>query len=178
MSNRRRGKHMFANTHIPPSRRLGGVAGIAATLAVGLVAAGCGSSSSHTASTTAKPALTKAQFLAQGNAICAQGNQKSAAAAKALEKVVGNHAPTQAQITAYVNGVFVPLIQSQIDQIKALGAPSGEQAALTRMLDIAQTDLNAVKSNPAALVSNNSHPFANFAQVAHRYGLTACASKA
>jgi hypothetical protein len=178
MSIRRRRKPMSPNVHIPSSRSRGAVAGIAVTVAVGLVGAGCGSSSSTTASTAAKPALTKAQFLAQGNAICAQGNQKSAAAAKALEKVVGNHAPTQAQITAYVNGVFVPLIQTQIDQIKALGAPSGEQATVTRMLDVAQTDLNTVKSNPAALVSNNSHPFANFAQLAHGYGLTACASKA
>jgi hypothetical protein len=149
---------------------------MAATLAVGLAAAGCGSSS-HTASTTTKPALSKAQFLAQANAICTQGNQKSAAAQKALEKVVGNHAPTQAQITAYINGVFAPLIQSQIDQIKALGAPAGEQASLTKMLDLAQADLNNVKSNPAALVRSNSHPFANFAQLAHSYGLTACASK-
>jgi hypothetical protein len=178
MRDRLRRKHTSANTHIVLPGRRRGVAGIAATLAVGLAAAGCGSSSSHTTSAATQPALTKAQFIAQANAICTQGNQKSAAAQKALEKVLGNHAPTQAQIVAYVNGVVAPLIQSQIDQIKALGMPSGDRAALTNMLNLAQTDLNAVKSNPAGLLASKQNPFHNFAQLAHSYGLTACASKA
>jgi hypothetical protein len=153
-----------------------GVVALAATLAVGLVAAGCGSSSKSTASTATKPALSKAQFLAQGNAICAQGSRNLAVAQKALEKTVGNHVPTRAQITAYVNAAFAPSIQSQINGVRALGAPSGEQATITRMLDVAQTDLNHVKSNPA-LLTGNSPPFANFAQLAHPYGLTSCAAK-
>jgi hypothetical protein len=178
MPDRPRRKHTFANVCIPLPRRLSGAVAIAATLVVGLVGAGCGSSKSHTASTAATPALTKAQLLSQGNAICAEGNQKLAAAQKALEKVVGNHAPTPAQITAYINGVFAPLIQSQIDRIKALGVPSGEGAALTNMLNVAQTDLNTVRSNPAALAASKTNPFHDFAQLAHRYGLTACAAKA
>jgi hypothetical protein len=177
MPDRPRRKHTSVTERIPLPRRLSGAVAIAATLVVGLIGAGCGSSKSNTASTASTPALTKAQLLSQGNAICAEGNQKLATAQKALEKVVGNHAPTPAQITAYVNGVFAPLIQSQIDRIKALGAPSGEGAALTNMLNLAQTDLNKAKSNPAALASK-TNPFHDFAQLAHQYGLTACAAKA
>ena len=125
-------------------------------------------------STATTPALTKAQFIAQGNAICTEGNQKQKVTQKALEKLVGNHAPTEAQIAAYLNGSFAPLIQTQIDRIKALGAPAGEQATVTSMLALAQTDLNKVKSNPKLLVSE-SHPFGDFARTAHAYGLTACA---
>ena len=147
---------------------------LATALGVGLAASGCGGSKKGTASTATAPTLTKAQFIAQGNAICTEGNQKQKATQKALEKLVGNHAPTEAQIAAYLNGSFAPLIQTQIDRIKALGAPAGEQATVTSMLALAQTDLNKVKSNPKLLVSE-SHPFRDFARTAHAYGLTACA---
>jgi hypothetical protein len=142
------------------------VIAVAATLAVGLMAAGCGSASkTNTTSTTA--ALSKPEFLAQGNAICAQGNQTLGAAEKALGKQ-----PSEAQFKAYIADTFAPTVQKQIDGIRALAAPSNDQASITNMLDVAQTDLNQVKSNPAIL---NEKTFTNFAKLAHPYGLTACA---
>jgi hypothetical protein len=42
------------------------------------------------------------------------------------------------------------------------------------MLNLAQADLDKVKSNPLLLASNTS-PFADFASVAHPYGITECA---
>jgi hypothetical protein len=69
---------------------------------------------------------------------------------------------------------FAPDIQSQIDGLRALGAPSSDQAAVSSMLDVAQTDLNKVKRNPALLASGAG--FADFAHLAHPYGLTACAA--
>ena len=138
---------------------------IAATLIAGL-AAGCGSSNSNSTSTAA---LSKAAFLAKANAICKQGNQKQSAAQQALGK-----SPTQAQITSFVTATAIPNIQAQIVQIRALGAPSGDQAKVTSMLALAQVDLNKVKSDPTLLTSGNQ--FANFAAVAHPYGLTSCAA--
>jgi F0F1-type ATP synthase membrane subunit c/vacuolar-type H+-ATPase subunit K len=140
---------------------------IAATLAVGLAAAGCGSSSNKINNASATAALSRPQFLAQGNAICAHGNQTLATAEKALGKQ-----PSEAQFKAYIASTFVPTIQSQIDGLRALGAPSTDQANITNMLDVAQTDLNQVKSNSTAL---NEKTFTNFAKLAHPYGLTTCA---
>ena len=40
------------------------------------------------------------------------------------------------------------------------------------MLDVAQTDLNKVKSNPG-LIASGQETFADFAKLAHTYGLTA-----
>jgi hypothetical protein len=144
--------------------KLTGVNAVTATLVLGLLAAGCGSSSKS--STTA--ALSKPQFLAQGNAICARGNQSLAPADRAL----GNQ-PSRAQITTFVTTTLAPDIQSQIDGLRALAAPSANQAALSNMLDVAQTDLNKIKSNPALLAGGSG--FAEFARLAHPYGLTACA---
>jgi hypothetical protein len=136
-------------------------------LIVGTVA-GCGGSSKSTS--TAAPAITKTAFLAKGNVICARGNQQLAAAGARL----GTH-PTQAQISAYAKGSFVPTIQAQINAIRALGAPSGGQTTVTNMLNLAQADLTKVKSNPLLLAKGPQ--FADFAKVAHPYGLTACAQK-
>jgi ABC-type glycerol-3-phosphate transport system substrate-binding protein len=147
----------------------------ATALIVGLVAAGCGSSSSSTKTTssTATTALTKTQFLARANAICTTGNNQIAAADAKLSKN-----PTQAQITAVVKTTTAPSIQAQIDGIRALGAPPGDQATVTNMLNLAQADLNKVKSNPSVLAAGGASPFADFAKVAHPYGLTACAQNA
>jgi hypothetical protein len=154
-----------------PSPRTGVIA-LAATLAFVLVAGGCGSSSksSTSASTGATtPTLSKTQFLAQGNAICAQGNQRLGPADKAL----GNQ-PSRGQITAFVASAFAPDIQGQIDGMRALRAPSSEQATVSTMLDTAQSDLNKIKGNPALLAGGSG--FADFARLAHPYGLTACAA--
>ena len=168
-----RPERVSVNQNVPLPSRLTAVA-IAAALIVGLAAAGCGSSSSSSKSTssTATTALTKAQFLAKANAICTTGNKQLSAANAKLTKN-----STQAQIAAAIKTTTIPTIQAQINRIRALGAPSGEQATVTNMLNLAQSDLNKVKSNPT-LLAGNTNPFANFAKVAHSYGLTACARNA
>jgi uncharacterized protein HemX len=163
-----------ADQNLSRPSRLAAMA-IIAVLILGFAAAGCGSSSSSskTTSSTATTALTKAQFVARANAICSTGNNQIAAADAKLSKN-----PTKAQITAVVKTTTAPSIQAQINGIRALGAPSGDKATVTNMLNLAQADLNKVKSNPASLATGGASPFADFAKVAHPYGLTACAQNA
>ncbi len=139
---------------------------VGATL-IAAVAAGCGSSDSNSTSTAA---LSKAAYLAKGNAICKAAQQKQNAAEQALGKN-----PSQAQLTAYATGTVIPNIQTQIDQVNALGAPSGDEATVSNFMGLAQADLNKVKSDPSILFTGNNDPFTDFAAVAHPYGLTACA---
>jgi hypothetical protein len=149
---------------------------VAVTVALGLVAllvAGCGSSSSSSSSTAAtKPPLTKAQFLAQGNAICAQGNKNLAGPEKAL-----GTSPTDAQFAAFLTGPFKSEVQRQIDAIRALDAPSAEKATVKRIFDLAQSELDTVTSDPNAAKSATVSPFKEFGTAAHAYGLTVCASE-
>jgi hypothetical protein len=149
----------------------GGLA-VAAILTVGLVLAACGSSNNNSTSTTA--ALTKAEFLKQGNAICKKGNQQINQAGKAIFKP--KQKPTSAERNKFASAAETS-IQSQINQIRALGAPSGDQAKVTAMMATAQANLNKVKQNPA-LFTSNQHPFAPAAKLLHAYGLTVCASGA
>jgi hypothetical protein len=143
-----------------------------AILSVGLVLAACGSSNSSTTSTTA--ALTKSEFLKKGNAICKKGNQQINQAAKAI--FPPKQKPTSAQRNKFAAAAETS-IQSQINQLRALGAPSGDQAKVTAMLATSQANLNKVKQNPA-LFTSNQHLFAPAAKLLHAYGLTVCASGA
>jgi hypothetical protein len=139
---------------------------IVAALAIGLGAAGCGGGSRSTTSTPTT-AITKAEFVAKANAICGKGDPVLLEAGVKL----ASH-PTKAQIAALVKGTYVPTIEAQITEVKALGAPSGDQAAVARMFSLAQADLHTLKNKPTLVTTD---VFADFAQLAHPYGLTACA---
>jgi hypothetical protein len=140
---------------------------ILGSLVASLGAAGCGSSSTTSTKTAAVPAITKAELVAKGNAICTTGNGPPLAAAA---KLAGH--PSPAQVGAIVQNTYVPSIEAQIRAISALGVPPGEQAQITKMLGLAQADLNKLKRNPALVATD---VFGGFARAAHPYGLTACA---
>jgi hypothetical protein len=146
---------------------MGGLA-IAAVLIAGVGVAGCGSSSTSAGkASTSAPVITKAEFVAKANAICGKADPVLSAAGAKLETQ-----PPKAEIAAVVRETYVPSIQAQIAGIRALGVPSGQQSSVARMLALAQTDLNKIRSNPALVATD---VFRDFADVAHPYGLTACA---
>ncbi len=151
----------------PLHSKLGPV--LVTTALAGLLAAGCGSDSSKSTSTTAStPTITKTAFVTKANAICAAGNK----VVNAANSKLGQN-PTRPQVLAVVRSVDIPSIQGQITAIRALGVPSGDEATVSKFLGLAQTDLDKVKANPLLLTSDTD-PFADFAKVAHPYGLTQC----
>jgi hypothetical protein len=144
----------------------------AGVLAVGLTAAGCGSSggasTASTAAAVAPPSITKAEFVKKANAICAKGNAVNKAAGAKL-----GAQPSEQQVTAFVKGTEAPAIQGQIDAIKALGAPAGDEKTVANILALAQGAVEKVKREPR-IVTTGTDVFAAFAKLAHPYGLTAC----
>lgn len=140
---------------------------VAAAIAVALIAAGCGSSSSGTTTTS----LTKTEWIAKADAICAKGNQETNTAA---QQQFGNQQPTAAQINDFASKTVVPNIQSQVDQIKALGAPSEIQSQVNHLISTVQADLDKLKSDPSALQNKQAFTDANAA--AKGLGLKVCGS--
>jgi hypothetical protein len=151
---------------------------IAGLVIVSLIGMGCGSSSSSSSSSSKNKNLTstiagpvtKAEFVAKANAICVKGTVRTEKAGSSL----GNN-PTEAEAAIAVPAKFVPAVQAQINELEALSVPPGEAAAVTSMLDLAQNDLNKVKSNPKLAFETKT--FADFANLAHPYGLKSCAPR-
>lgn len=157
--------------------RLGDLLLVATLSIASLGVTGCGSASTVTTTAPAAPtgnrapAITKSAFVSKANAICAKGNAANEAAGAKL-----GAEPSEVQVVAFVKNTEIPAVQAQIDAIKALGAPAGDDATVARMLALAQDGVDAVKRRPA-IVTTRADVFARFARVAHPYGLTSCSPK-
>ena len=136
---------------------------LTALVALGVIAAGCGSSSDDSSTSS----LTKAEFIAKADAICQQGNQDIEAAAK---QQFGNQKPTAAEVQQFVTQTALPSTQSQVDKIKALGAPSGDEDQVNHILDTVQADIDKAKASGD--IENSS--FADGNALAKQYGLKVC----
>jgi hypothetical protein len=143
-------------------------------LIVGVCVAGCGSSSSTTTETTA--AITKAEFVTKGNAVCVKGEKAQEAEINAYIKKNGleKQKPTKAQNVEIVETVLAPNIQSQIDGVKALGAPSGEEQQVNSALELSQQTLEKIEANPE-LAFGKGNAFAAAGKQLHALGLKECA---
>ena len=149
--------------------------GLAATGALALGGCGGGDDTTSTAttgpetSTTAPaPALTKEQFIAQADAICAAGDETINAAVQAL----GNGQPSHADLQQFAQ-IAVPALQEQVDAIRALPPPSGDEEQITAMLDAVQDGVDKIKSDPSAIEAD---PLKQADQLAQDYGLQQCGS--
>jgi ABC-type lipoprotein release transport system permease subunit len=136
----------------------------AAVLALGVIAAGCGSSDDNDSSTSD---LTKAAWIAKADAICQQGNQEIEQAAK---EQFGNEKPSAADVQQFARGVALLGTQDQVDKIRALGAPSGDEDEVNKILDTVQADID--KAKEAGDIENST--FADGNALARQYGLKVC----
>jgi maltose-binding protein MalE len=156
--------------------RAASIVGLTLVAVLAIAVSGCGSSSSTTTTTTTA-AISKAEFVVKGNAICIAGEKKQEAALTLFFKKLGlkeNQKPTQAQQEEAVEAVLAPNIQVQIDSVKALGAPSGEEQQVSSALEASQQALDKVKANPE-LSSGKESPFHAAGLQLHALGLTQCA---
>jgi hypothetical protein len=150
------------------------IAVLAGVLAVALFAAGCGSSSD----TTSTEALTKAQFLKQGNAICAAGNKEINAEFEKFSKeneFSKKKQPTQAQFEEGAEEIVVPSIRKQIDELSELSAPEGEEQQFETLLENAEAQLEKGEEDTSLLTDENNHLFASVNKEAKALGLVRCA---
>ena len=137
---------------------------LGSVLAVGLIAAGCGGGDDDSDTTTS---LTKAEWIAKADAICQQGNQEINQAA---QQQFGSQKPTTAAVQQFATGTALPNTQTQVDKIRALGAPSGDEDHVNEILDTVQADIDKAKS--AGDIEDST--FADGNALAKQYGLKVC----
>jgi hypothetical protein len=134
---------------------------LGAMLALSLIVGGCGSSDSD-----GEAAPSKAKFLLDANAICATSGTVDPGGA------VGRD-PSPIEFDRFVRGVVVPTIQEEVDAIRALTPPEGDEKEISAILDSAQAAIDEVKAHPGAL-NARQNPFRESTRLAHAYGLDAC----
>jgi hypothetical protein len=159
-------------------------------LAAGLIAAGCGDDDDDAATTAATATtsvgatgatgaatgepLAKEEFVAQADAICKESDREIDAEAQEFFPQGGN--PGAAEEEAFVSEVLVPRVQEQIDGIRALTPPEGDEDEVTAILDAAQEGIDQLEQDPSAITGAGSgpDPFAEANRLARDYGLKVC----
>jgi hypothetical protein len=153
------------------------VPGIAVVLA--LAAAGCGEKDESAASSTTTTALTKGQFVRDANKICkTEGDKVERASKQFFADAPPDKEASPAQIEKFGEKTVYPAIQSTIDRIKALGAPTGDEDEVNQFLAALQAGLDKLKQDPQQLARGGSAPaFEKADKLASDYGLDDCVGR-
>lgn len=145
------------------------LAGLLAVVALTLVWAGCGSSSD------AEP-LTKAEFIAKGDAVCQRAEREKKVKIEAFlakSDLGPGKGFDEKENEAFVSTAVVPPIKGMGEELEDLGVPD-EQAA-EDVVDGLMTVVGELEDDPALLTtSSGKDPFADVAKKAGDYGFKVC----
>lgn len=143
---------------------------LVACAAIGLGAAGCGGDDENSTAEGAAPALSKEDFISQADQICTDGNDAIDAAG---QEQFASGQPTDEELKQFFLDTVLPKIGDEVDQIRALGVPEGDEDEVTALLDSADQAVEAGMADPESL-TGNSDPFAESNELATDYGLEVC----
>ncbi|MGB7684552.1 MAG: hypothetical protein WBL45_02070 [Solirubrobacterales bacterium] len=166
------------------------IATLAGALAVVVLVAGCGGgsdseSSSADTSTPAEtsapdsngaPALTKAEFIKQGDEICAGVSGKIA---QSLDEYMTENGisetegPTEEQEEGLVSEAVLPEYQLVAEELGALGAPEGEEEQVAEIVTGMEEVVAEGEEDPASVIGTDD-PFADVNAKAVAFGFKVC----
>lgn len=132
--------------------------------------AGCGSGSGTNSD------VTKGELLAQGDEICwkalkAQEAAFQSAITEGIEEEATKFDPEkQKAFMKQVSGS----VSDMVEELSDLGAPSGDESAVERILTEYESGVSEVEMNPQAYLSGDAFKKADAA--AHAYGFKKCGS--
>ncbi len=143
-------------------------------LLVAVLVAGCGGSGSGSSDATG--ASTKAEFIAQGDKICAAAEaKKNKAITSAFSKTPKqSQEPTKAYEEELVTEVALPPIASMSEELSELPLPSGEEEEAEAILAAFQSAVAEIESNPEVAIEGAAQPFAEADKLAGEYGFKSC----
>lgn len=146
---------------------------LAGVVAIAAVAAGCGSSSDSTETTAA---LSKAEFIKQGDAICEKGSKQIETEAEefAEDNNIDTSKPTNKQQEEVIVTVVAPSLQTQADELSELGAPEGEEGKTAAIIDALEAGAEEVEDDPGTLLESGTNPLGKASELATKYGFKAC----
>ncbi len=118
---------------------------------------------------------SKNLFVKEANAICSQGSADlSKAAYDALPR---GSRPTNAALIKFAGDRAIPILQMELDAIKRLRPPEGDEETIKVILREAQSNIDDLNATPLAFsVRTQFSVFDKTNQPAQRYGLVPCGS--
>ena len=140
---------------------------IAIALMAGGAAAGCGGDDEE------EP-LSKAEYIKQGDAICKKGNAELQKEADEMFKDLGeNEQPSEEELGPFVEDVIKPNLESQLNDLRDLSPPEGDEDEVKAIYDKLEEGLGKVQDDPALLLSEDD-PLQPATDAAGEYGFKEC----
>ena len=156
---------------------------LVACMAIVMIVGGCGGSDDSSDSTagtdsTAGAELTKAQFLKQGNAVCADTNEEIQEGFQEFLKensISENERLTTAELSEVAEDIVAPIVGRQIKELRELGAPAGEEGQVEKILAAAEEGIQKSEEDPSSLLAGEGESaFGKANRLAQEYGLKTC----
>jgi hypothetical protein len=124
----------------------------------------------------ANKTIAKAEFIKRANAICEVTLKKiTSEAFPVLEKAAKRSDSVQEGAeTSLVSAVMVPGFQAEVEGIRALGAPPGDEDKVDAILDAIQEVVDKGEADPESFGQGTEPPYSHAARVAAAYGLASC----
>lgn len=137
-------------------------------------AAGCGGDSEREAApaTTATP--TKSQFLERADEICLSYESQIEAAGDEL--FAGRRRPSAAESREFAAEVAIPKLREEIEAIRALGVPQGDEQPIEAILAAAARGVEQIRRDPGVLIGAAPPALRKAGRLARRYGSRECGS--
>lgn len=155
---------------------------VTASAAVAILAiAGCGQSSDtaatgNTQGASSGGAITKAALIRRGDAICAKTDKVQQASLVAYERKHPGAVRTPVGLEAAISEAALKPIVTEIQELAALGAPAGEEATVSAMINGWERALEGAEGNPTVVMKPTGGPFKAPDKLATEYGFEECAN--
>jgi hypothetical protein len=145
---------------------------------------GDGSGSTESGGTTPTQGDTgsigRSEFIRQADAACTKGQKTVEAEVKAYlkksnVKEIGEADETQQE--EVIETIAIPSLRTQIDEIRGLGAPSGEEAQVEGFLAAAEEGIEKGEDDPQAMFTSSTKVFAKADELADFIGFKVCGQR-
>jgi hypothetical protein len=144
-------------------RKLLGAVALSALLAA---LAGCGSSSGD-------DAPTKTEFIAKADVICRETDKRQTTKFNAYVKENGEDGSKAGQ-EELVKEVGLPEIATELEELRALGVPEGDEDEVNAIFDGAEEALEKAEEDPGTVLQTTTDPFSDVEKLAKDYGFKEC----
>jgi hypothetical protein len=146
-------------------RVVASIVGILVVLAMGV---GCGGGDDDSS-------LSKAEFVKQADEVCTRAESKKNKDLEAAFQQLGKEGKSGKQAEEeLVTGTALPPISEMTEELKDLGAPSGEEDQVDAMISAFEEEVEKVEGDPASVINGSGGEFNKANQLAKEMGLEAC----
>lgn len=164
------------------------IAPVAAAVALLSLAAGCGGGnndgsnegnekSGQTTATQTTAVLSKAAFIKKADSVCSEADKRTSeefAAYIKENKIPSGQTPSSAQYAEIATTILIPALHRQVDEIRSLGAPAGDEARIESFLRAVDVATKQAEEEPTEAVKVPRKLLADADKIIAGYGFKVC----